>query len=122
MPTPPPPPRRFAQTILIRPSCLQDYIKIHSPIPASIASRIKSSNICDYSIFLDAPSHTLIATFKYTGTDFDKDMEAMRNDPATREWWKITDAMQESLIEGSTGSEDRERAWWRGCREVFRLE
>lgn len=120
--TTPPPPRRFAQTIRIKPGHLTEYIRIHNPIPDAIAAQIKRCNISDYSIFVDEGTSTLFATFKYGGADFERDMEAMRNDPATREWWATTDAMQESLNAGSKGSEDRVVSWWRGCREVFRLE
>jgi L-rhamnose mutarotase len=114
--------RRFAQIIRIKPSCLEEYIRIHNPIPDAIATQIKNSNISDYSIFFDDHSNTLFATFKYSGVDFEGDMQAMRNDPETQKWWAVTDAMQESFNEGSTGSEDRVVPWWRGCREVFRQE
>ena len=115
------PQRRFAQTIRIKPAHLTEYIRIHNPIPTAIATQIKKCNISNYSIFFDGQDR-LFATFTYSGTDFEADMEAMRSDPATLEWWAVTDAMQESCNEGSTGSTDRKIPWWRECREVFRLE
>lgn len=117
----PMPPRRFAQIIKIKPSHIEEYIRIHNPIPASIAERITKCNIIDYSIFFDG-AETLFATFKYTGTDFEADMALMRSDPETLKWWEVTDAMQESCNEGSTGSTDQAISWWKECREVFRLE
>jgi L-rhamnose mutarotase len=115
------PQRRFAQTIRIKPAHLTEYIRIHNPIPTAIATQIKKCNISNYSIFFDGQDR-LFATFTYSGTDFETDMEAMRSDPATLKWWAVTDAMQESCNEGSTGSTDRKVPWWRECREVFRLE
>lgn len=47
------------------------------------------------SIFFDN-DRTLFATFKYVGTDFEGDMEAMRANPKVREWWAMTDGMQVS--------------------------
>lgn len=44
-------------------------------------------------------------------------MERMRENPKVREWWKLTDGMQESFIEGAVGS--AESAWWREVESVF---
>lgn len=53
----------------------------------------------------------LIANFKYTGEDYGKDMADIAADPDTQRWWKLTDAMQESLQEGATGS-GGDVPWW----------
>ncbi|KAK5118510.1 hypothetical protein LTR62_003025 [Meristemomyces frigidus] len=114
-------PRRIAQIIRLKKDSLETYKALHASIWPSIAAQIKSSNITDYSIFLDESTMTLFATFKYTGNDFEADMEKMKRDPETRRWWGMTDGMQESFVEGSTGSGDA-RGWWKGLEEVFRLE
>ncbi len=62
----------------------------------------------------------LIASFKYTGTDLSGDMKALAEDPETQRWWKLTDPMQKSLVEGATGSADGE--WWYNIPEVFRFD
>jgi len=67
--------------------------------------------IADYSIHYYPPLRLLIATFKYTGSDYAKDMDAIGQDEETRRWWKVTDAMQESFIEGAEGS-GGETPWW----------
>lgn len=64
---------------------------------------------------------TLFATMKYVGSDFEGDMEKMKANPKVREWWAMTDGMQESLVDGSKGSTDG-KGWWRGLEEVFRVE
>lgn len=114
--------KRFAQVIRVRPECVEEYIKIHNPIPDQISACIKSCHISDYSIFYEASLGLLLATFKYSGSDFESDMARMRADQGTRAWWKVTDAMQVSLNEESRGSEDTQRPWWTACREVFRLD
>lgn len=71
------------------------------------------------SIFYDDKTHILFATFKYIGYDYAGDMEIMRENPKVREWWKMTDAFQESLVEGATSSESGEPSWWKPLEEVF---
>lgn len=47
------------------------------------------------SIFWDDASSILFASFKYVGYDYTGDMEKMADNPKVREWWKMTDEMQE---------------------------
>jgi hypothetical protein len=53
----------------------------------------------------------LIANMKYTGTDYEKDMAEIAADPETKRWWAVTDSMQESLVQGATGS-GQVIPWW----------
>jgi L-rhamnose mutarotase len=46
-------------------------------------------------------------------------MEKMRENAKVREWWKMTDSYQESLVPGATSSESVEPAWWKGVEQVF---
>lgn len=117
-----PTPQRFGQIIRLRRECVDEYVRIHNPIPAEIRACIERCNMHDYSIFYDDGTGLLFASFKYSGQDMGQDMQRMREDEATQAWWRKTDAMQESLSEGSRGSTDEERPWWKPCREVFRLE
>jgi L-rhamnose mutarotase len=75
------------------------------------------------SIFYDDASHILFASMKYVGYDYDGDMEKMREDVKVREWWKMTDSYQESVVEGAKSSEaggvDGVPSWWKGLEEVF---
>lgn len=114
-------PRRIAQIVRIKPGKLQAYKDCHAAVWPAVLEQIKDCNISDYSIFLDERSMTLFATMKWHGTDFDADMERMRNNSKVVRWWNMTDGMQESLVEGSTGSTD-ERGWWLPLEEVFRCE
>lgn len=113
--------RRIAQIVRLKPSSLQAYKDCHAAVWPAVLAQIKDCNISDYSIFLDEPSMTLFATFKWTGTDWDADMARMSANEEVRRWWAMTDGMQESFVDGSKGSTD-EKGWWRGLEEVFRCE
>jgi L-rhamnose mutarotase len=106
------PPRRIAQIVRLKTESLQAYKECHAAVWLAVLQQIKDCNISDYSIFLDEKSMTLFATMKYTGNDFEKDMEKMRQNSEVQRWWAMTDGMQESFVDG----------WWRGLEEVFRLE
>lgn len=114
-------PRRIAQIVKIKPDKLAEYKECHAAVWPAVLQQIKDCNISDYSIFLDERSMTLFATMKWSGNDFDADMEKMKANPEVRRWWAMTDAMQESFVDGSTGSTD-EKGWWLGLEEVFRCE
>ena len=109
--------RRIGQYIRLRPEHAAEYIKIHSEVWPGVLNRITASNMHDYSIFYDPIGGLLFASFKYTGVDFEGDMKKIAEDEETKRWWKVTDAMQESLNEGATGSEGGN--WWRDMEEVF---
>ena len=41
-------------------------------------------------------------------------MRGIGEDPETQRWWKVTDGMQESFVEGATGSGGT-IPWWQVC-------
>lgn len=116
-----PEPRRIAQIVHLRLASLQAYKDCHAAVWPAVLEQIKACNISDYSIFLDERSMTLFASMKWSGTDFDADMAKMKANPEVQRWWRMTDGMQESFVEGSSGSMD-EKGWWLGLEEVFRCE
>lgn len=74
------------------------------------------------SIFLSMqPRPTLFASFKYVGNSFDEDMARMAANAKVQEWWRMTDGMQESPVEGAVGSKDGP-GWWGQTEEVFYVE
>ncbi|KAL1961146.1 hypothetical protein VTO42DRAFT_3091 [Malbranchea cinnamomea] len=113
-------PRRFAQIVRLKPEYLAEYKRIHAAVWPGVLRAIKAANIADYSIFYDDSSSTLFASFKYVGEDFEGDMRRMSEDEEVRRWWKVTDEMQESLVEGAKSSQEGE--WWKRLEEVFYLE
>ncbi|KXN91976.1 hypothetical protein AN958_11036 [Leucoagaricus sp. SymC.cos] len=48
-------------------------------------------------------------------------MAQVAADPETQRWWALTDSMQESFVEGATGS-GKDVPWWQELEEVFRFE
>jgi L-rhamnose mutarotase len=74
------------------------------------------------TIFHDEETGILFATFKYVGWDYHGDMERMRENSKVREWWAMTDGMQESMVPGAKGSEAGDPAWWKDVEEVFHAD
>jgi L-rhamnose mutarotase len=60
----------------------------------------------------------LFATYKYVGTDWEGDQKRMAANPKVREWWQMTDSMQESAVPGAIGSAEGP-GWWTEMEEVF---
>ncbi len=112
--------RRFSQIIRVRPEYLEQYKALHKSIPPGVERTIRACGIRDYSIFFDGVDR-LCAFFKYIGTDWDADMEKMKKDSETQEWWRMTDMMQMSYND-SMGSTDPRGNWWQPCEEIFRQE
>ncbi|KAK4245756.1 rhamnose mutarotase [Corynascus novoguineensis] len=113
------PGRRFAQIVKLKPEFVDQYKEVHAAVWPEVLWQIKDCNIKDYSIFYDAESGILFASFKYVGSDYAADMERMRANPKVREWWRMTDGMQESLVPGAKDSESGEPSWWKPVEEVF---
>ncbi|KAG8936201.1 hypothetical protein FRC02_003900 [Tulasnella sp. 418] len=121
--------KRLCQVIELKKEFEQEYKRIHSNVWPTVISTLQRSHIVDYSInFLPVPKYPstnpeiaglLVATFKYVGDDFEGDKK-IGEDEETRKWWKLTDPMQRSLIDGATGSADG--PWWLDIEEVFRLD
>ncbi len=138
-------PRRIAQFIYLKPESINEYKAIHAMVWPEVLEAIKSSNIIDCqcgntsrspmlqgdeasklivcgldSIHLTlTPRPTLFASFKYTGADFEADMHKMAANEKVREWWRLTDSMQESPVSGKSSVEG---GWWGQMEEVFRLD
>jgi len=115
------PGKRICQIIKIKPEKLEEYKELHANVWPNVLAKMTKYHIEDYSIHLIPELNLLVANLKYTGDDWATDSEAMRNDPDNHEWWKVTDALQESLVPGSTGSTDK-KGWWRDLEEVFRFD
>ncbi|PPR06228.1 hypothetical protein CVT24_000619 [Panaeolus cyanescens] len=113
--------KRICQIIKLKPECKDEYIQIHQQTWPAVLLALQRSNIIDYSIHYAERFDLLIATFKYTGSNYAEDMARIAEDPETRRWWAITDGMQESLVSGAQGS-GGDVPWWLDLPEVFRFE
>jgi L-rhamnose mutarotase len=106
--------QRHGQLIKLKPGVLESYVEYHREVWPGVLATIRACNIRNYSIF--HKDGFLFAYFEYVGTDFDKDMQKMADDPVTREWWNIMGPMQEPLKTRGEGE------WWAEMDEVFHLE
>jgi L-rhamnose mutarotase len=105
--------KRVGSLIKVRPEFEERYIILHKNAFPGVLSRIKESNIRNYSIFL--LDGILFSYYEYIGADYDADMKAIA-DPSTRDWWKLTDPMQEPL------STRKEGEWWAAMDQALCLD
>jgi L-rhamnose mutarotase len=105
--------KRVGSLIKVKPEYEERYIILHKYTFPGVLDRIRKSNIRNYSIFL--LDGMLFSYYEYVGKDFDADMKAIA-DPTTKDWWKLTDPMQEPL------STRKEGEWWAEMEQFLSLE
>ncbi|KIY62514.1 rhamnose mutarotase [Cylindrobasidium torrendii FP15055 ss-10] len=113
--------KRICQIVKLKPSAVEEYKSCHAAVFPAVLAALEAAHIVDYSINYYPPLDLLIATMKYTGDDYDADMAKVAADPETQRWWAMTDKMQESFVDGATGS-GKDVPWWATVDEVFRFE
>jgi L-rhamnose mutarotase len=104
--------KRQGSLIKVRPEFEERYIILHRNTFPGVLASIKRSNIRNYSIFL--LDGILFSYFEYVGPDYDADMKTI-GDAITKDWWKLTDPMQEPL------STRKEGEWWAEMEQVMLL-
>lgn len=97
--------------IKLKPGSEMKYKALHRNTFPGVLKRIHDSNISSYSIFLH--NGILFSHMVYEGADFGRDMQLMAADQTTRDWWQLTDELQEPL-EGR-----KEGEWWAGLTAIF---
>ncbi|MEU5098683.1 L-rhamnose mutarotase [Streptomyces sp. NPDC020996] len=107
-------PRRIASVIRLRPEQEERYRALHRAVPPAVLDTLRRAHITRYSIFLR--DHTLFAYYEYTGDDYRADMAAIAADPATQQWWQLTDPCQLPLDTAAEGER------WVDAEEVFHLD
>jgi L-rhamnose mutarotase len=105
--------QRHMQVIGLRPERKAEYLALHASVWPQVIERLALSNVTNYSIFLF--DSLLIAYFEYSGSDYDEDMAAIAADPATRDWWKLTDPCQYPVDGAEQGR------GWADAEEVFHM-
>ncbi|MFG2925790.1 L-rhamnose mutarotase [Streptomyces sp. NPDC048305] len=106
-------PRRVASVIHLRPEQERKYRELHRAVPQQVLDTLSRAHITRYSIFLR--ENTLFAYYEYTGEDYEADMADIAADPATQEWWTLTDPCQRPLDSAAPGER------WVEAEEVFHL-
>ncbi|WVR03984.1 hypothetical protein IAU60_000983 [Kwoniella sp. DSM 27419] len=113
--------KRICQVVKVRPERLEEYKKVHAAVWPEVLAALRKAHVVDYSIHFFEPHHLLIAHMRYIGDDFERDMAGIAENESTKRWWALTDGMQESFVQGATGSESGP-GWWLNAEEVFRME
>ncbi|KAL1409529.1 hypothetical protein Q8F55_003513 [Vanrija albida] len=113
--------QRICQVVKLKPEHAEEYIRLHADVWPAVLESLRKANFVDYSVHYFAELGLLIAHLRYLGTNLDADAAGVRESEETRRWWKITDAMQETFVAGSTGSTSP-LGWWLNVPEVFRME
>ena len=103
--------KRYGMVIKVKPEKVEEYKKLHAAVWPDVLRKISECYIRNYSIYLK--DNYLFSFFEYTGNDYKTDMAKMAGDPATQEWWKLTDPCQEPL------ESKKEGEWWAVMDEVF---
>ncbi len=102
---------RVGSLIKLKPEWEERYIILHKHTFPGVLDRIHNSNIRNYSIFLN--EGMLFSYWEYVGDDYAGDMEEIGRDEVTKDWWKLTDPMQEPLVSCKDGE------WWASIDEIF---
>lgn len=104
---------RYGSVIKVKPEYEERYIILHKHTFPGVLDRLQKCNIRNYSIFL--LDGVLFSHFEYIGSDFDGDMELMA-DEGTKEWWKLTDPMQEPFENRKEGE------WWASMELLYQMD
>jgi L-rhamnose mutarotase len=104
---------RYGSLIKVKPEYEERYIILHKHTFPGVLDRLNKSNITNYSIFL--LDGVLFSHFEYVGSDFDGDMARM-GDEVTKEWWKLTDPMQEPFESRKEGE------WWASAALLYQMD
>ena len=105
--------KRFGSLIRLKRQFEEQYIILHRYTFPGVLDRIQKCNIRNYSIFLS--SGILFSHFEYVGNHFETDMAQMA-DSVTKDWWKLTDMMQEPLETRKKGE------WWASMKQLYQMD
>ena len=110
--------KRYGQLIGLKPERYDEYVKAHAEVWPGVLAKISECNIRNYSIYMTELEGKLylFAYFEYTGEDFQADMEKMKADLKTNEWWEVTDPCQIRLPATPDGEQ------WLRIEEVFHTD
>jgi L-rhamnose mutarotase len=110
--------QRYGFVIGLKPEKKDEYVKLHAETWPEVLDMISKCNIRNYSIYMTELEGKLylFAYFEYTGEDFEADMEKMKADPKTNEWWEVTDPCQIRLPDTPDGEQ------WLQIEEVFHTD
>lgn len=111
--------QRYGMVIGLRPEMVEPYKLLHKYSWPEVLDAIEKGNIRNYSIYLHKldDKFYLFSYFEYVGSNFEADMAAIDNDPATIAWMKFTDAGCQLPIPTRAEGE-----WWANMEEIFHCD
>jgi len=105
---------RIAAVVQLRPEHEIEYRRLHADVWPGVLATLRRVGVRNYSIFLR--DGLLFSYLEYTGDDWTAAQAQIAADPETRQWWQLTDPMQEPLKTAAEGE------WWAPAEEVFHLD
>lgn len=106
--------KRFASVIGLSPENAAQYEELHANVWPEVLAQIERSNIRNYSIYRHGD--LLFSYYEYVGQNYEADMAAMAQDPATQKWWSVCEPLQTPLDDRAPGE------WWKSIPEVFHVD
>jgi L-rhamnose mutarotase len=107
--------KRYGMVIGVHADRLEEYKRLHASVWPEVWRQIEDSNMRNFTVFervFPDGAHYLFMYYEYVGADYEADMARMAADPATREWWKLTEPCQKPLANRQAGE------WWAAMEEV----
>lgn len=89
---------RIAFKMKLKPGCKEEYRKRHNEIWPELAELIRSTGVCDYSIFLDESTNALFAVQKLSGNTSSQDLGS---NPVVKKWWSYMADIMETKPDNS---------------------
>ena len=104
---------RIASVIGLPSENAAEYEALHAAVWPEVLHQLSRSNIVNFSIY--RYGEQLFSYMEYVGDDYDADMLAMSEDPATQRWWGVCNPLQRPVSERAEGE------WWHQLPEIFHL-
>jgi len=92
--------QRFGMAARMVPEKRYEYLELHKAVWPQVELTITKCGIRNFTIFV--LGDVLFGYYEYVGDDYEADQARMGEDPATREWWKLTAPCQLPFEPGST--------------------
>ncbi|KAL2888024.1 hypothetical protein HOO65_040361 [Ceratocystis lukuohia] len=102
------PGKRIAQVARLKAECVTQYKQAHSQDWAEVERHMRMCNIENYTIFHEASTNLVFASFNYTGYDFAGDMERLAENSRVKEWRTMVEQWQEHPSEGQPVADSSE--------------
>lgn len=106
--------KRYGSIIRLVPAKYEEYKRLHAAVWPGVLQMIHNCGIRNYTIY--HKDGLLFSHFEYVGDDYEADMEKMKADPLTQEWWKHCCPCQEPLETRNPGE------WWASMEELFHCD